>query len=237
MSQAQSLEAQSSVLFSYPAKAAFGRTLPKNKIYEHSGANTRLKTLFVKQVEQVVWQYKLAPDTINLPASAAVPEIQIFSMHLKTREVADDVLRCLDAAVQYPLLFELHHAEQVQMKACYKRPNAADASKWVLSDYFASPWLPTHSPRTALPIALNLALLYEQLLRGLLPLPARPQETLAALVERVSAVRNMQRELEQTQQRLTRERQFNRKVEINAQVRELTAALAQLIGGGGYGKN
>ena len=25
----------------YPKQAAFGRTLPKNKIYEHSGANTK----------------------------------------------------------------------------------------------------------------------------------------------------------------------------------------------------
>ena len=55
-------------LVTYPAKAAFGRTLPKNKIYEHSKANTRLKDLFVKEVEQIVWQYKLAPETINLPA-------------------------------------------------------------------------------------------------------------------------------------------------------------------------
>ena len=53
----------------YPKQAAFGRTLPKNKIYEHSGANTRLKDLFVEQVEQIVWQYKLAPETINLPPS------------------------------------------------------------------------------------------------------------------------------------------------------------------------
>ena len=53
---------------SYPKQAAFGRNLPKYKIYEHSGANTRLKDLFVEQVEQIVWQYKLAPETINLPA-------------------------------------------------------------------------------------------------------------------------------------------------------------------------
>ena len=67
----------------YPKQAAFGRTLPKNKIYEHSGANTRLKDLFVEQVEQIVWQYKLAPETINLPAKPGVPELQIFSIQLK----------------------------------------------------------------------------------------------------------------------------------------------------------
>ena len=50
-----------SALFAYPKQAEFGRVLPKNKIYEHSGANTRLKDLFVEQVEQIVWRYKLAP--------------------------------------------------------------------------------------------------------------------------------------------------------------------------------
>ena len=54
-----------SALIAYPKQAAFGRVLPKNKIYEHSGANTRLKDLFVKQVEQIVWQYKLAPETLR----------------------------------------------------------------------------------------------------------------------------------------------------------------------------
>ena len=29
-----------SALISYPTRAAFGRVLPKNKIYEHSGANS-----------------------------------------------------------------------------------------------------------------------------------------------------------------------------------------------------
>jgi len=59
-------------LVSYPAQAAFGRTLPKSKIYEHSGANTRLKGLFVKQVEQIVWQYKLAPVSLIVRAWCCV---------------------------------------------------------------------------------------------------------------------------------------------------------------------
>lgn len=66
----QGATTQKPALIAYPKQAAFGRVLPKNKIYEHSGANTRLKELFVEQVEQIVWQYKLAPETINLPLSS-----------------------------------------------------------------------------------------------------------------------------------------------------------------------
>lgn len=91
----------------YPKQAAFGRTLPKNKIYERSGANTRLKDLFVEQVEQIVWQYKLAPETINLAAKPEVPEIQVFAIQLKTPTLDFDVLRCIDGAVQFPIVFEL----------------------------------------------------------------------------------------------------------------------------------
>lgn len=215
-------------LISYPAKAAFGRPLPKNKIYEHSGANTRLKNLFVGQVEQIVWQYKLAPETINLPAKPGVPEIQVFAVSLKTPELDHDVLRCIDGAVQFPILFELAHGDQVQVVACYKRPSEADASRWVASDYFATDWFPATSPRTAMPLALDMAALYETLLHRVISLPARPQESMADLVARVELAAAKRREVEKTANRLAKEKQFNRKVEINADLRKLKAELEAL---------
>ncbi len=212
-------------LFTFPESCAFGKVLPKNKIYEHSGANTRLKDLFVKQVEQIIWQYKLAPETLHLPARPGVPEIQVFSIQLKTPELHADVLRCIDGAIPFPIVFELTFDGRTQVTAAYKRPNEADASRWVLSDYFASGWQPTDSERTAMPVALHLGGLYEQLLHRLLPLPARPQETLVELVARVEQAQAKQRELDKAQARLAKEKQFNRKVEINAELRKLRTEL------------
>lgn len=219
-------------LVSYPKQAEFGRTLPKNKVYEHSGANTRLKDLFVKQVEQIVWRYKLAPETINLPAKPGVPEIQVFAIQLKTPELHHDVLRCIDGAVQYPIIFELTYGSDgnacTQVVAAYKRPSEADANRWVQSDYFATDWLPASTPRAAMPLALDLAGLYEQLLHRLLPLRARAQEPLIDLVNRVEQLAAKQREVEKTEARMAKEKQFNRKVEINATLRQLKTELEQL---------
>lgn len=212
----------------YPAQAAFGRTLPKSKLYAHSHAGTRLKNLFVQQVEQIVWQFKLAPETINLPARPAVPEIQVFGIHLKTPELSFDVLRAIDHAVQFPIIFELAHAGRTRVVACHKRPSEADASRWVLSDYFASGWLADHAERGAMPVALHLGGLYEQLLRALLPLPARPNETLAEHVARLDALAAKQREADKTAAKLDKERQFNRKVAINADLRRLQTELEAL---------
>ena len=95
--------------FDYPKSAAFGRVLPKNKIYEHAGANTALKDLFVREVDQIVWRYKLAPETINLSATKSVAEIQVFDISLKTRQLDEAVLRAIDKAIPFPLIFELSH--------------------------------------------------------------------------------------------------------------------------------
>ncbi len=212
-------------LVAWPPQAAFGRSVPKIKFYEQGQVNARLKALFVKQVEQIVWQYKLAPETINLPATRGVQEIQVFSVHLKTSELHPDVLRCMDAAIPLPIVFELNAEGRIQVIAAYKRPSLAhgeaDPKRQVISDYFATDWLPASSPRDALPVALNLGSLYEQILHNLMPLPARPQETLDALVERLSKAQAIRRELEKTVSRLEVEKQFKRKVEINAHLRQL----------------
>ena len=220
--------AKHSALINYPKQATFGRVLPKNKIYEHSGANTRLKDLFVEQVEQIVWQYKLAPETINLPAKPGVPEVQVFRIVLKTAELSVDVLRCIDGAVQFPIVFELEHEGKIKVIAAHKRPSEADASRWVLSGYFATAWLPSDIERAAMPLALDLGGLYEQVLHCLIPTPVRPQESFADLIARVELVASKQREVEKATSKLAKEKQFNRKVEINASLRQLKTELEQL---------
>ena len=216
------------VLFDYPKSAAFGRVLPKNKIYEHASPSTTVKNLFVRQVEQIVWQFKLAPETVNLKPSRAVPEIQIFRIVLKTGELKYDVLHCIDQAIPFPILFELRYEGKTQAIAAFKRPSDADSSKWVVSDYFESAWLPSETTRTPLPVVFDLEALYAHLLTPLMPFPARPGEGLKDRVERMEQIRSRQRELGKCEARLRKEKQFNRKVAINAELRVLKQEIKTL---------
>lgn len=216
-------------LVSYPSQAEFGRILPKNKIYEHGVVKTRLKERFVEHVEQIVWQYKLAPETINLPAKPGVPEIQVFRITLKGPELDEAVLQCIDDAVQFPLLFELEYQGKVRMVATYKRPSEADSGRWVTSEYFWGKWQPITTERNLLPAALDLGSLYAALLQQLIPLTPRHSETLQQLVERFSAVNTASRQIEKLKKKLEKEKQFNRKVEINSELRELKKEYDELM--------
>lgn len=227
-------------MFDYPVRATVGRVVPKTRIYAAGQPGRRVRDKIAQQVARIVWQYKLAPETLNLKASRAVPEIQVFTVKLKpssmTEELPDDILRCIDRAISFPLIFELTAnsedgaaRDQVRVAATYKRPSDAEAGKWVIGDYFATDWLPNDTPRAPLPVALDLPWLYEQMLRQLIPLPAREGESIEALAARQHQLAIKQRECRRLESRLHREKQFNRKIELNRQLRELTAELGTLL--------
>ena len=181
-------------LFDFPPQAKVGRVLPKSKIYQHGRVSAALRERFVRQVEQITWQYKLAPETINLVARGGIAEIEIFDMALKTESVDEGVLRAIDRAIPLPIVFQLQHGQRTRMVAAYKRPNAAEAGKWVIDGYFAGAWQPATAERRPLPIALDLHSLYEQLLRSLLPQAARQGESLTEQVERLTRLRSRKNE-------------------------------------------
>lgn len=217
-------------LFAYPKQCEFNRILPKSKIYEHARPSRSIRERFVAEVDQIVWKYKLSPETVNLPARPGVPEIQVFGITLKSGELSESVLRTIDKAIPYPIFFEISHGQRIRSTAAYKRPSDADASKWVVDAYFETDWQPGDQPRTTIPVALDLAGLYEQCLRSMIPFPALPGETLKAQVERISLIRGKETACLKLEARLQQEKQFNRKVELNRELRMLKSEINSLSG-------
>ncbi len=214
--------------FRYPKSTAFGRVVPKTKIYEHAGANTALKDLFVREVDQIVWRFKLAPETINLSATKAVAEIQVFGIALKTGELDEAILRGIDIAIPFPLFFELTWRGKRKATAAFKRPSETDSAKWVISGYFATDWMPETAPREPLPVALDMGALYDRMLTAIMPAAGRGDEDIQTRVDRMEAIRAKTRELERIKVRLTRAKRFNKRVAINAELRKANQELAEL---------
>lgn len=203
--------------FQYPAAALFGRTLPKNKIYERATVTPRLRQLFVEQVDAIIWQYKLAPETINLRPTASVPEIQIFRIRLRGSELSADILHCLDTAIPSPLVFELEWKDRVQVRACFKQATAPE----VAGNYLCSAWQEAATPRRPLPLVLDMEALYAALLEPLAPWPRRSGEALPHWMQRLEAIADCERQIRRLEAQLRREKQFNKKIPLNRELREV----------------
>ena len=215
-------------LFAWPSKAVVARPVAKAKIYAHAKPIAALRALFVDQVESITWAYKLAPETINLPAKPDVPEIEVFEIVLKLPDVNHLVLRCIDKAIPFPILFVLRYDGHSQPVAAYKRPSDGASGQWVVGDYHAAPWQKDNLARPGLPVALDLQGLYEQLLRQHFAVPARPSESLRDQLNRLSLLSVKQTAAAKLESRLAQEKQFNRKVEINTQLRTVRTELLAL---------
>jgi len=217
------------MLFAYPRQAAVARVIPKTKLYEHGGANTALRGLFVDQVAKLTLTHVLTPDSTNLPAAGGIDEIDVFRLdvHLpRAQDLDQRVLRCCDRIIPRPTFFEIHAESGIQVMAQVKLPTPATPSPsprvaTAVSTYQCSPVYALDAPRQPLPLVTSLLALYERLLESLLGLERRTQETLTDTVRRRHELTQLDRSIAALRKRTNDERQFNRRVELNAELRDL----------------
>lgn len=208
-------------LYRWPESARYGKPVPKKKFYEHSKVTAAVRERFVTEVRQIVWAYKLAGPTINLPASADVSEIQVFRIETKRDDVSDAVLTAIDKAVRSPVIFEVARDGEVRLAATYK----AAAKPGV---YFTTAWMSADAERRPLPAAINLASLYSALLASIAPVATQAGEDVATIAERVALARALERDIAALERKLRNEPQLNRKVELRRTMKTKQATLASL---------
>ncbi len=217
--------------YRFPEKALVNRNIPKTKFYEHASISRAVKYAFVSQTQQITWAYKLSPETTNLAAVKGLFEIQVFNIQLKTPELDNGVLLSIDKSIPHPIFYQLFFEDKMRVEMAYKRMNEYDDNKWLIEQYLSSPWLTmaeVEQLKIPLPIALNLGGLYEQMLKALMPIPANEGENIKAHTERLSLITQKQKEIAQLERKMRNAKQFNRKVEMNSQIKTLLQQLEQL---------
>jgi len=210
------------VFFEYPEKSRFGRKIPKSKFYDNANFNAKLKDKFINQIDKIVWQYKLAPNTLNLDATDEVPEIQVLDIFLKTKEIDQAMLELIDKAIPLPIIFQLHHENKIKIKAAYKRPSDSANNKWVLESYIESEWEANTIMKQLMPQVLNLGKLYEAILSTFIPVEFRSNkknENIGEQIGIINQVKLLQKNIEKLNSNYKQEKQRNRQFEINQQIK------------------
>lgn len=216
-----------SVVYQFPKAAEYGRVIPKNKIYKYGSSSKAIKQLF-NEVDQIRWSYKLAPNTVNLPATNAVQEIQVISITLRGNSLSDEVLQVIDMSIPSPILFELNTGNKLQYAACFKRRNEADKSRWVISGYFRSEWMSLDTKRQPIPVSLSLETLYHSFICLLVSLVPRKGESIQSLVDRANLIKMKLKEAEKLVKKRNAEKQFKYRVELNQALHELQKEIEAL---------
>ena len=218
--------------YTFPPQAKFGKMIPKKKIYKHASVSASLKEKFVSQVEKIVWSYKLAEETINIPATTKIPEIEVFDIYLKGDNIDEALIKAIDKAIPLPIFFYIHRQDgRVKARAAYKRPSEADSRKWVIEGYFESEWWDADEDAEPLPVAVDLEKVYVQMIKALMPQEFAESvrtDDIEAEVERAKRIQTKEREYQRLKAKRDKEKQFNKKVELNEKLHLLRKEIETL---------
>lgn len=212
-------------LYLYPPHSLVDRHISKNTLYAKGQAATHIEKLFIEQVEKITWAYKLAPTILHLQEDGAdISEVQIFVIHARTARVDERILRYIDEIVPSRIIFEIHYANTITVSACYKRRNLADGSKSVLSRYFYREYN-ADSPRMPLPTVLSMQALYHDLIKNVLPVVSDSQLSIDECITQADNYTKLVAESQKLTAKLHKEKQANRKVDINIKLQQLKRQL------------
>ena len=209
-----------------PARTVFDRRIPKQTFYERLALTPALHQALARQVRAVFWRHKIAPATMDVVPGPAVSEVEVFEIALTEAPLPEALLRLIDQAIPYHILFLLTWDGLCQAWLAYK-DTSGNAPK--VGRYYHTGWLPEEE----LPLRLTGRTtddVYENFLRqiagGRLAGPPLP---LKEAIRRDSEREALEKQILALEKKLRKERQPNRQYPIFKELQAARRALDELM--------
>lgn len=167
------------------------------------------------QIESVIWRNKLADSTIAVAAGETVKEIQVFEVAIRQRRLDKRIMSAIAKAIPYKILFILTFGDEAQawMEATGTFYNT---DQFTLEDFTL--WFE----------GLNLDAVYENLARQIAGGRLGVEGDIAEAVEKDKQRQRIEREIAALEKEIQREKQFNKQVELNGELKRLQAEMEGL---------
>lgn len=216
-------------MFSFPDSTEFNKRIPKQKFYENIEVSSSLRRVFVEQIKIVYWRNKLAVSTLNIASGENVTEIEVFEVRLTEPILEETVLRQIDKEIPYHILFILTCGGKAQAWIGYKEAAVSGSNAFKVNRYYHTEWMPENELRFSID-GLNMDAVYENLVRQIAGeiLQTNSNESLKDSVERDEERRRLEKQIAALENKIRKEKQLNRRMEMNTELKRLKEELEGL---------
>ena len=214
-----------------PKSTEFNKRIPKQKFYENLQISPALKRSFIDQIKMIYWKNKIATTTVNLATGKTVTEIEVFEIRMNGTGLNEAILKQIDREIPYHILFLLEYENNYRAWIGYKEAAASGNTAFKVNCYYHTDWMPVEE----LPLkmeGLDLDAVYENFVRqvaGDALLQAEAGENLKASIARDEEIQKLKKQIEKLQAKLRKEKQLNRQMEINAEIKCLRKDLEVIL--------
>lgn len=203
-----------------PQTTEFNKRIPKQKFYGHINANTAIKNQFAAQVKTIYWRNKIAASTLNIAAGVKLSEIEVFEVNLNTPNISETVLRQIDMAIPYYILFLLEYNGKYQAVIAFKEVTENKNIK--VNNYYYTNWFDEKDLLLQME-GLSVDVIYENFVRQIAGeyLNKQSKETLKQSIANADEKVKLQKQIAALENRIRKEKQFNKKIELNTELKRL----------------
>ena len=198
-----------------PRTTQVNRRVAKEKLYQNAALAPQTREMIKDQIDSVFWRNKLADSTMAISAGETVAEIQIFEIQLRQRELDKRVLPAIAKAIPYKILFILVFGDEAQV--------------WIEASgtFYNTDWQPLGGFALKFE-GLNLDAVYENLARQISGGRLGTEGDIEEAVDRDKQRQRLERDIVALEKKLLREKQFNKQVELNGELKRLKKELEEL---------
>ena len=214
-----------------PDSTQYNRRIPKQKFYEHFSVTPAVKRIFVEQIKTIYWRNKIAASTMNLAAGGSVTELEVFELQLNQQSLDEAVLKLIDKEIPYHILFLLTFEGKVQAWIGYKEEAGTGTAAFKVNRYYHTDWLDADKLELK-PEGLSLDAVYESFVRQIHNAGASVESEqwsvelpLQEAVAREEKRRALEKKIIALEAKIRREKQLNRQMELNAELKRMRREL------------
>lgn len=197
-----------------PKSTLVNRFYAKNKFYKKLMISNATKDEFVNDIDSIMWMYKLSPDTIGINKTEETEEIEIFEIKLKNRIIPKNVIKTICKGVPYKLLFILKYNDDM----CYSVK---------IDDVYSSEWNENIKFNFN---ALTLDILYQNIVKTIIK-ENNNEKDFETIIENKEKIDELNKKINNLKSKANNEKQFNRRVEYNRELKKLEVEMEELKNG------
>jgi len=201
-------------MFKLPERYKVDKFIPKKVFYEKVNISSDIKKEFIEKIEKIYWKYKLSDDIINIAKTEEVEEIEIFELILKEKCDVKNLIKVITKKIPYVILFVIKYNEEFQY--AIKLDNDILITNWNEEKQFEF-------------VGMDLKEVYNNIVRVVIG--DESNKNIKQVVEISKRKQEMIINIERLKNKINKEVQFKKKVELNQQLRVLQKEMEELIDG------
>ena len=194
-----------------PKACTVKKFIPKSLFYKKVTMATSVKKEFTDVIGKITWLYKIAPDTLGVNKTDNIEELEIFEIQLKQKQLPKNVIRVITKAIPYPILFVIKYKNDFCYSIKVERIYYSNWNEDITFDFNYN----------------NLNTIYESIVKKIIK-EEDNQSSFTEIISIDAKKQELEKQIIQLKRKITQEKQFNRKVELNQELRKLEQEMEEL---------